>query len=521
MQSVVGIDVGTSNTCAAILDNGLPTLIPSRSGYPSIPSVVAISRTGTHLVGRVAKRQAVMNPEHTVHGAKRLIGRLWGSQAVHQVRQSCPYLIVKGRRGDVRVQLREQVYSVEELCAFILAEIKSAAEEHCGRSIEQAVLTVPAYFNDSQRHATGEAARIAGFEVLRIIDEPTAAALAFDLGRHVEGDVVVYDLGGGTFDVSVLHIEGGTCEIVATSGDSLLGGEDFDERIVTWMLAQLERRSGLDAAGDPEVLQRSREAAEQARRDLSTARRTDIRLPFLWGEGVGSRHFERSFSRIQLEALTEDLVERTIEKCRGTLLEAGLDRDRINEVVLVGGVTRMPLVQRRVAEFFGRAPCKGVHPDEVVALGAAIAAGRSTASARRRRPRRGGPTAARDVLPGESASPVDRCRDFMARCREAEALERERRSVEQLVGEVSRLLPELEELLASTGFGRRILATTLAQLRRAKVELRCEDPQGLDELRRGLDRSCLVLRRVGRRVGLVAAGEGGDGSVRAFLGNDA
>jgi len=521
MQSVLGIDLGTSNTCAAILENGLPTLIPSRCGYPSIPSVVAISRTGDHLVGRVAKRQAVINPEHTVHGARRLLGRLWGSQAVHRVRQSCPYSIVKGRRGDVRVQLREQVYSVEEICAFILAEIKSAAEGHCGHAVDQAVLTVPAYFNDSQRHATGEAARIAGFEVLRIIDEPTAAALAFGLGRHVEGDVVVYDLGGGTFDVSILHFEGRTCEIVATSGDSLLGGEEFDERIVAWMLAQLERRRGLDASGDPEVIQRSREAAEQARRDLSTARRTDIRLPFLGGEGARSRHFERSLSRIQLEALTEDLVERTIEKCRGTLVKAGIERGRIDEVVLVGGVTRMPLVQRRVAEFFGRAPCKGVHPDEVVALGAAIAAGRSTEGARHRRPRRGTSTAHLDALSRERASAVDRCRDFMARCREAEALDRKRRLVERLVSQASRLLPELENLLASSGFGRQILATTLAQLRRAKVELRCEDPQGLDELRLGLERSCSILRRVGRRVGLVAAGEAGDGPVGVFPGIDA
>ena len=374
METVIGIDLGTTNSCVAVVEGGQPTVIANRGGYKTTPSMVAITEAGKRLVGHIAKRQAVTNAEHTVFAAKRLIGRKWDSQQVQNAISTCPYTIVQGPHGDARIQLRGKVYSVPEISAMILQEMKMIAEDYLGHPAEKAVITVPAYFNDGQRQATKDAGKIAGLDVIRIINEPTAAALAYGFGKQVDKTVAVYDLRGGTFDISVLEISSsGVFKVVSTAGDTFLGGEDFDLRIIDWLVDSFRDEHGIDLRDDRMALQRLKDAAEKAKCELSAVEQTEVNLPFIISNARNEAlHLQRVLARHQLEELTADLVQRTVETCSQTLEEAGLGKDEIDEVILVGGMTRMPLVQRSVAEFFEREPCKGVHPDEVVALGASI-----------------------------------------------------------------------------------------------------------------------------------------------------
>jgi molecular chaperone DnaK len=375
MERVIGIDLGTTNSCVAIVDNGVPVVVPNRGGYKTTPSMVAITETGKRLVGHIAKRQAITNAENTVYTAKRLIGRKWDSSQVTLSRKMASYEIVEGPHGDVRVRLRDSLYSVQEISAMILQEMKVVAEEHLGEEVSKAVVTVPAYFNDAQRQATKDAGQIAGIEIIRIINEPTAAALAYGYGKDLDKMIAVFDLGGGTFDISILEIgEGGVFKVMATAGDTFLGGEDFDARVMDALIAAFQEEHAADLREDRMALQRLKDAAEKSKCELSTVSETDINLPFIISVGPNNDalHLQRTVSRAELEALVADLVSRCIEICKSTLEDAQLGTDEIDEVVLVGGMTRMPLVQRAVAEFFGREPCKGVHPDEVVAIGAAI-----------------------------------------------------------------------------------------------------------------------------------------------------
>jgi molecular chaperone DnaK len=374
METVIGIDLGTTNSCVAVVEGGQPVVIANRGGYKTTPSMVAITEAGKRLVGHIAKRQAVTNAEHTVFAAKRLIGRKWDSQQVQNAVANCPYSIVKGPHNDVRIQLRGKVYSVPEVSAMILQEMKMIAEDYLGHSVDKAVVTVPAYFNDGQRQATKDAGRIAGLDVIRIINEPTAAALAYGFGKNTDKTVAVYDLGGGTFDISILEISGtGVFKVVSTAGDTFLGGEDFDLRIIQWLVDSFKDEHGIDLREDRMALQRLKDAAEKAKCELSSVEQTEVNLPFIISNARNEAlHLQRVLGRPQLEDLTRDLVDRTIQTCEQTLEEAGLEKDEIEDVILVGGMTRMPLVQRAVEEFFAREPSKGVHPDEVVALGASI-----------------------------------------------------------------------------------------------------------------------------------------------------
>jgi molecular chaperone DnaK len=375
MEHVVGIDLGTTNTCVGTVEDGVPTVIPNKGGYKTTPSMVAISESGKRLVGHIAKRQAVTNSQNTVYAAKRLIGRRWESPAARAVQQSCPYTIVEGPHGDVRIRIRETVYSVPEVSAFILQEMKLIGEQYLGEPIERAVITVPAYFNDNQRQATKDAGRIAGLDVIRIINEPTAAALSYGFGKDLERKVAVYDLGGGTFDISILDIGHGVFEVISTAGDTFLGGEDFDIRVMDWLIQTFQEKTNVDVRDDRMALQRIKDAAEKARCELSIARDTLVDLPFLYTTPSGeTHHLQETLTREQLEELTRDLVDRTISICEKTLGEAKIGKGDLDDVILVGGMTRMPLVQQQVSGFFGVEPCKGVHPDEVVGLGAAIQA---------------------------------------------------------------------------------------------------------------------------------------------------
>ncbi len=374
MDKVIGIDLGTTNSCVAVVENGTAVVIANRGGYKTTPSMVALTEAGKRLVGHLAKRQAITNAENTVYSAKRLIGRKWNSPQVRQVAATASYTIVEGPHGDVRIQLREKTYSVPEVSGMVLAEMKLIAEEYLGQEVAKAVVTVPAYFNDNQRQATKDAGAIAGLEVIRIINEPTAAALAYGFGRNIDRTVAVYDLGGGTFDVSVLEIgASGVFKVVSTAGDTFLGGEDFDAKVIEWLVEGFKDEHGIDLRKDRMALQRLKDAAEKAKIELSSVREVEINLPFIISSGRNDPlHLQRVLTRADFEALTADLVERTIEIVRQTLDDAGLSRDEIEDVILVGGMTRMPLVQTSVAEFFGRDASKGVHPDEVVAIGAAI-----------------------------------------------------------------------------------------------------------------------------------------------------
>ena len=372
-EKVIGIDLGTTNSCVAIVEDGTPVVIPNRGGYKTTPSMVAIAENGKRLVGHIAKRQAITNAENTVFAAKRLIGRKWGSAAVRSSIDTMPYRIVEGPHDDVRIMLRDQVFSIPELSAYILQEMKIISEEYLGEEISKAVVTVPAYFNDGQRQATKDAGRVAGLDVIRIINEPTAAALAYGFGRNIERKVAVFDLGGGTFDISILEIGNGVFEVISTAGDTFLGGEDFDRRIIDWLVFGFQKEHKIDLRKDKMALQRLKDVAEKAKCELSSVRETEINLPFIISTGRNEAlHLQTALTREKLEELSVDLVERTVEICARTLDEAEVAKDEIEDVILVGGMTRMPRIQQAVAEFFGLEPCKGVHPDEVVALGASI-----------------------------------------------------------------------------------------------------------------------------------------------------
>jgi molecular chaperone DnaK len=372
-DKVIGIDLGTTNSCVAIVEDGTPVVIPNRGGYKTTPSMVAIAENGKRLVGHIAKRQAITNAENTVYAAKRLIGRKWESMAVRSSVETMPYRIVEGPHDDVRIMLRDQVFSIPEISAFILQEMKIISEEYLGESVSKAVVTVPAYFNDGQRQATKDAGRVAGLDIIRIINEPTAAALAYGFGREIERKVAVFDLGGGTFDISILDIGNGVFEVVSTAGDTFLGGEDFDRRIIDWLVRAFQEEHQIDLRKDKMALQRLKDVAEKAKCELSSVRETEINLPFIVSTGRNEAlHLQTVLSRDKLESLTSDLIDRTIDICARTLQEAGINKDEIEDVILVGGMTRMPRIQHATAEFFGIEPCKGVHPDEVVGLGAAI-----------------------------------------------------------------------------------------------------------------------------------------------------
>lgn len=376
MERVIGIDLGTTNSCVAIMEGDAPVVIPNRGGYKTTPSMVAVTEAGKRLVGHIAKRQAITNAESTVYAAKRLIGRKWNSPQVKNALMTSSYTIVEGPHDDVRIRLRDKEYSVPEVSSMILQEMKIIAEDYLGEPVNKAVITVPAYFNDNQRQATKDAGQIAGLDVIRIINEPTAASLAYGFGKNVDKTVAVYDLGGGTFDVSILEIGGhGVFKVIATTGDTFLGGEDFDARIIDWLVQGFQEEHGIDLRQDRMALQRLRDAAEKAKCELSSVRETEINLPFIISTGRNEAlHLQRTLVRETLERLTEDLVERTVAICREALQDAHLGTDEIDDIVLVGGMTRMPAVQKAVAAFFKREPNKSVHPDEVVALGAAIQA---------------------------------------------------------------------------------------------------------------------------------------------------
>ncbi len=375
---VVGIDLGTTNSVVATVRDGVPRVIPNRSGQPLTPSVVAVAKNGKMLVGSLAKRQAITNAENTVYAAKRLIGRRWGSKEVEDARRVLPYELVAGPEGnDIRVVLGGKPVSVAEVSSRVLSELKADAEAWFGAPVTRAVITVPAYFNDGQRQATKDAGRIAGLEVLRIINEPTSAALAYGFGKKLEKKVVVFDLGGGTFDVSVLDIGQSVYDVIGVGGDTYLGGEDFDRRIMDWLTFNFAKENGgVDLRQDKMALQRLRDASEKAKCELSGTATADIHLPFLAaaGEGKAALHLTKQLTREKLEELTKDLIERCVAVTEKTLKDAGVRPNQVDEVILVGGMTRMPRVQRAVRDFFGREPSRGVHPDEVVALGAAIQA---------------------------------------------------------------------------------------------------------------------------------------------------
>ncbi len=375
MARVIGIDLGTTFSCVAVMEGGEPQVIPNAEGGRTTPSVVAVSKEGERLVGTVAKRQAVTNPENTVYSVKRLMGRKFGDREIGHARKISGFQIVKRDNGDAGVRMGDRDYSPPEISAMVLQKLKADAEAYLGEEVVEAVITVPAYFNDAQRQATRDAGRIAGLEVLRIINEPTAAALAYGLEKKGDEVIAVYDLGGGTFDISILEIGDGTFEVKATNGDTFLGGDDFDNALIDHLVSEFKKDQGVDLSQDPMALQRLKEGAEKAKIELSTAQQTEVNLPFITADASGPKHLAIAITRSQFEQLVMDLVERTIEPCRKALEDAGLKPSDIDEVVLVGGQTRMPLVQQKVQEFFGREPHKGVNPDEVVAVGAAIQAG--------------------------------------------------------------------------------------------------------------------------------------------------
>ncbi|MBP7701436.1 MAG: molecular chaperone DnaK [Phenylobacterium sp.] len=375
MSKIIGIDLGTTNSCVAIMDGKAPKVIENAEGVRTTPSVVAILDDGERLVGQPAKRQAVTNPSNTLFAIKRLIGRQYNDPLVEKDKGMVPYDIVKGPNGDAWVKAHGKDYSPQQVSAFILQKMKEAAEQHLGEKVEKAVITVPAYFNDAQRQATKDAGKIAGLEVLRIINEPTAAALAYGLEKNDGKKIAVYDLGGGTFDVSILEIGDGVFEVKATNGDTFLGGEDFDMRIVEYLADEFKKETGVDLRNDKLALQRLKEEGEKAKKELSSVAQYEVNLPFISMNASGPLHLNIKLSRAKLEALVEDLVARTVGPCEQALKDAGLKKTDIDEVILVGGMTRMPKVVETVKEFFGREPHKGVNPDEVVALGAAVQAG--------------------------------------------------------------------------------------------------------------------------------------------------
>ncbi len=375
MGKVIGIDLGTTNSCVAVMDGKSARVIENAEGARTTPSQVAFTDSGERLVGQPAKRQAVTNPEATLFAIKRLVGRRNDDPMVEKDRKLVPYKIVKGDNGDAWVEARGEKYAPSQVSAFILGKMKETAEAYLGEKVTEAVITVPAYFNDSQRQATKDAGKIAGLNVLRIINEPTAAALAYGMDKKHSGTIAVYDLGGGTFDVSILEIGDGVFEVKSTNGDTFLGGEDFDARIIDYLAQEFKKESGIDLRNDKLALQRLKEGAEKAKIELSSSSQTDVNLPFITADASGPKHLNIKITRAKLESLVEELIQRTVEPCKKALKDAGLNASQIDEVILVGGQTRMPKVQEVVKEIFGREPHKGVNPDEVVAIGAAIQAG--------------------------------------------------------------------------------------------------------------------------------------------------
>ncbi len=375
MAKVIGIDLGTTNSCVGVIEAGEPTVIPNSEGGRTTPSVVAISKTGERLVGTVAKRQAITNPDNTVYSIKRLMGRKFDDPEVERDKTLLAYKITQGPNNDAHVMLGGRSYSPPEISAMILQKLKSDAEAYLGESVTEAVITVPAYFNDSQRSATKDAGKIAGLEVLRIINEPTAASLAYGLDKKAEETIAVYDLGGGTFDISILELGEGTFQVKSTSGNTHLGGDDFDQRIIDWLCDEFRRDQGIDLKQDRMALQRLKEAGEKAKIELSSVMQTEVNLPFITADASGPKHMNITMTRSKLEQLVGDLVESTLGPCKQALSDAGITSSQVDEVVLVGGQTRMPMVQETVRQFFGKEAHKGVNPDEVVAIGAAIQAG--------------------------------------------------------------------------------------------------------------------------------------------------
>ncbi|CAK7192858.1 Chaperone protein DnaK [Commensalibacter sp. Nvir] len=372
MSKVIGIDLGTTNSCVAIREGKETKVIENSEGARTTPSMVAFAENDEMLVGQSAKRQAVTNPNNTLYAVKRLIGRRYDDQMVARDKKLVPYAIVKGDNGDAWVEARGKKYAPSQISAFILGKMKETAESYLGEKVTQAVITVPAYFNDAQRQATKDAGKIAGLEVLRIINEPTAAALAYGLEKKNSGTIAVYDLGGGTFDISVLEISDGVIEVKSTNGDTFLGGEDFDSRIIDFLADEFKKEQGIDLRSDKLALQRLKEAAEKAKIELSSSKETEINLPFITADATGPKHLVIKLSRAKLESLVDDLIQRTLEPCRSALKDAALSASGIDEVILVGGMTRMPKVIEAVKEFFGKEPARNVNPDEVVAVGAAI-----------------------------------------------------------------------------------------------------------------------------------------------------
>jgi molecular chaperone DnaK len=374
MGKIIGIDLGTTNCCVYVMEGKEAKCITNPEGGRTTPSIVAFTDK-ERLVGDIAKRQAVTNPERTVFGIKRLIGRKADTKEIQEWKKHSPYKIVADKNGDAAVEIEGRAYTAPEVSAMILAKLKADAEAYLGENVTEAVITVPAYFNDSQRQATKDAGRIAGLDVKRIINEPTAASLAYGSDRKVNEKIAVFDLGGGTFDISILEVGDGVVEVRATNGDTFLGGEDFDQRVINWLVEEFRKETGVDLSKDRLALQRLKEAAEKAKKDLSTAMESEINLPFITADQTGPKHLLMKLSRAKLESLVDDLVQRTVEPCKKALADAGIAAREINEVVLVGGMTRMPLVQKTVQEFFGKEPNRSVNPDEVVAMGAAIQGG--------------------------------------------------------------------------------------------------------------------------------------------------
>jgi molecular chaperone DnaK len=375
MGKVIGIDLGTTNSCVAVMEGSTPRVIENAEGMRTTPSIVAFTDDGERLTGQPAKRQAVTNPERTFFAVKRLIGRRYDDPMVDKDKKLVPYKIIRASNGDAWLEADGKTYSPSQISAFVLQKMKETAEAHLGQKVEQAVITVPAYFNDAQRQATKDAGKIAGLEVLRIINEPTAAALAYGLDKKKTGTIAVYDLGGGTFDISILEIGDGVFEVKSTNGDTFLGGEDFDMRLVNYLADEFQKEQGIDLRRDKLALQRLKEAAEKAKIELSATSQTEINLPFITADASGPKHLTMKLTRAKFEALVDDLVQKTVEPCRLALKDAALSAGEIDEVVLVGGMTRMPKIQEVVKQFFGKEPHKGVNPDEVVAVGAAIQAG--------------------------------------------------------------------------------------------------------------------------------------------------
>jgi len=375
MPKIIGIDLGTTNSAVAVMSGGEPVVIPSAEGERLVPSVVAVNKNGERLVGRVARNQAITNPQNTIFSIKRLMGGKFNDKEVERTKKRVPYTISKAENGDTRVEMGDKEYSPPEVSAMILSKIKADAEAYLGEPVTQAVITVPAYFNDAQRNATKDAGKIAGLEVLRIINEPTASSLAYGLDKKENEIIAVYDLGGGTFDISVLEVGDGVFQVRSTSGDTFLGGDDFDQRIMDHLIEEFKKDNGIDLSKDRQALQRLKEAAEKAKIELSTVMQSEINLPYITADASGPKHLVLTLTRARLEQLTADLVDRTIAPVKQALSDAGLNSGEVDEIVMVGGMTRMPAVQDRVRAFFGKDPHKGVNPDEVVAIGAAIQGG--------------------------------------------------------------------------------------------------------------------------------------------------